>query len=62
MTSKAGSLSANSNGTFFQESEKGTLEKLTEDLSNIKYFGAGYIFLYYPPEDEVHAISDHSAG
>jgi hypothetical protein len=36
LTSKAGSLAANSNGTFFSESEKGTLEKLTEDLSNIK--------------------------
>jgi len=36
MTSKAGSLAANSNGTFFSESEKGTLKELTENLSNIK--------------------------
>ena len=36
VASNAGTLSANSNGTFFQTSEKGTLEELTEDLSNIK--------------------------
>jgi ketosteroid isomerase-like protein len=36
VASDAGTLSANSNGTFFQASEKGTLEELTENLSNIK--------------------------
>lgn len=34
--SKAGSFSANSNGTFFSSDEKGTLAELTENLSNIK--------------------------
>lgn len=36
LLSKDGSLGANSNGTFFSQDDKGTLEDLKEDLKNNK--------------------------
>lgn len=36
LVSERGTLSANSNGTFFYQDEKGTVEDVEEDLSNIK--------------------------
>lgn len=35
LMSEQGTLSANSNGTFFQSGERDTVEELAEDLSNI---------------------------
>jgi hypothetical protein len=35
LASEQGTLSANSNGTFFLANERGTVEELAEDLSNI---------------------------
>ena len=36
LASKNGTLGANSNGTFFNQEDSGTVEDLMEDLSNIK--------------------------
>ena len=35
LMSEKGTLGANSNGTFFQDAERGTVEEMEEDLSNI---------------------------
>ena len=52
LISAQGALNANSNGTFFSQSEKGTLEELEEDLSNYK---ESNVEVRYP---EAVALSD----
>jgi len=52
MTSRHGSLNANSNGTFFTESDKGTVEDLKEGLAGIS---KSDVAVRYP---EAVALSD----
>jgi hypothetical protein len=52
MMSAEGTLGANSNGTFFTNDERGTLEELEEDMSNI---ASSEVEVRYP---EAYELSD----